>query len=159
MDITQSHVYRLARAGIVDADAPARATGSIDIEAAPEAVWDTLAHVENWPSIRSDISDARASSTPSAGSPFTWRAGGLPLSSAFALAERATRLTWASQAPGVAAVCVYAFEEIGSGRTRIRCEESMDAAAVAPDLDDAMLAERIRTWLEGIKAYAEGHAS
>ena len=159
MNVIESRSYALASAGVVDIDAPARASGSIDIDAPREAVWDALAHVENWPGIRGDISDARATAAPATGVTFTWHAGGLPLVSAFALVDRAHRLTWASTAPGVSAVAVYDFAELGPARTRIDCEESMDAAAVAPGLDDVALADRIRTWLEGIRAYAEARSA
>lgn len=155
MSIADSRVYRLALIGTVDAAAPARATGSVDIEAPRETVWDALAHVENWPSIRDDISDAQASGPPATGNSFTWQAGGVPIASVFGLVERATRLTWANTAPGLAMACVYRFDELGPHRTRIRCEESMDAATVAPHIDHRALAESIRTWLEGIKAYVE----
>ncbi|UYM06832.1 SRPBCC family protein [Solicola gregarius] len=156
---TESPAYRQALIGSVDAAAPACATGSIDIEAPRDAVWDTLAHVENWPSLRDDISKAVPSGPPATGSGFTWHAGGVPVTSAFALVERATRLTWANTAPGMAMACVYEFDELGPARARIRCEESMDAAAVAPHIDDGVLADNIRTWLEGIKAYVEGAGS
>jgi hypothetical protein len=141
----------------VDSAAPARATGSVEIEIeTPRAiVWDALAHVENWPSIRHDVSEVRAAGPPATGSPFTWQAGGVPIASAFALVERASRLTWANTAPGLAMACVYEFDELGPHRTRIRCEESMDAATVAPYIDHRALAENIGTWLDGIKAYVE----
>jgi hypothetical protein len=153
---TDSQAYRLALTAAVDTNAPARATGSIDIDAPCATTWDALAQVENWPSIRADITNAHASGPAAPGSIFSWHAGGVPITSAFALVERASRLTWANTAPGMTMACVYEFDELGPGRTRIRCEESMDAATVAPHIDDGVLAESIRTWLEGIKAYVEG---
>lgn len=155
MNATDSNAYRLALQGVVDTAAPARATGSIEIDAAREEVWEALAQVENWSSIRGDITDSRAAGPPATGSSFTWSANGVPMTSAFALVERPARLSWANMAPGVAAVCVYEFDELGSRRTRIRCEESIDAAAVAPGLDHEVLAANISSWLEGIKAYTE----
>lgn len=156
MGPTDSQAYRLALMGAVDTGAPARATGSIDIEAPRDTVWDALAQVENWPSIREDISDTRAALPPATGGAFTWHASGVLITSAFAQVERATRLTWANTAPGLEMACVYEFDELAPDRTRIRCEESMDAAAVAPHIDHDALAESIRTWLEGVKAFVEG---
>lgn len=150
-----SPAYQRALIGAVDPDAPARAYGSIDIDAPREVVWDAVAHVENWPSIRGDITDAVAPGSPAAGATFVWRAGGVPITSAFARVERPTLLTWANTAPGLAMTCVYEFEEPTPGRTRIWGEESMDAAAVAPHIDDAALAASIRSWLEGIRRFVE----
>lgn len=156
MAITDNRAYRLALDGAVDTGAPARATGTIDIDASRDSVWNALTHVENWPSIRGDISNAQTFGPAATASSFSWHAGGIPISSAFALVERPTRLTWANAAPGLDMACVYEFDELGPERTRIRCEESMDAAVAAPHIDDRALAESIRTWLEGVKAFVEG---
>lgn len=53
------------------------------------------------------------------------------------------------------ASCVYEFDRTEQGHTLIRCAESVDAAAVAPQVDSAFLAAGIRSWLEGIKAFVE----
>ncbi|MEV0110683.1 SRPBCC family protein [Nocardia sp. NPDC050799] len=156
MTTIESPAYQFALSAAVDTAAPAVAGGTIDVEASREVVWDALAHVENWPSIRADISDVVASGPPTEGSTFTWSAGGAPVASAFALAERPNRLTWATTAPGMSMVGVYEFDELGPDRTRIRAQESMDAAAAGVNIDNQVLAELIRTWLEGIKAFVEG---
>ena len=159
MHPADSRIYRLAAAGTVDADAPARASGTIAVEAPRAAVWDALAHVENWPTIRADVTDVRGPHEPTPGAPFTWRADGVPVTSAFAVVERPTRLAWVTTAPGLEMAGVYLFDEVGPARTRIRCTESIDASEVAPPLGGDALAEAIRTWLDGIKAYAEGRAA
>lgn len=159
MDVHDSGVFRLALTGTVDAEAPARATGSIDIDAPRAAVWDALAHVENWPGIRADVTDVRASGAPVSGGAFTWLAGGVPVTSALALVERPTRLTWANTAPGMAMACVYELDELSPHRTRLRCAESMDAAAVAPHIDHDVLAGNIRSWIEGLRAFVEADRS
>lgn len=153
MNPMDSQAYQLALNAAVDTGAAAVATGTIEIEAPREAVWDALAHVHNWPSIRADISEVEASGPPEPGAVFTWHAGGIPVTSAFALVERATRLSWATTAPGMQMAGVYEFDELGPGRTRIRCRESIDAPSVAPQLDSEVLTEQIRTWLEGIRGF------
>ncbi|MEV0350325.1 SRPBCC family protein [Nonomuraea sp. NPDC050680] len=155
MRTIDTRVYELASAGAVDMAAPAIAGGAIDIDAPREVVWDALAQVENWPGIRADVSDVEPSGPTESGSSFTWSAGGAPVTSAFALVERASRLTWVTTAPGFSMAAVYEFDDLGFERTRIRCQESMDAAAVAPHIDHDVLAGLIRSWLEGIKAFVE----
>ncbi|MBB5790241.1 SRPBCC family protein [Jiangella mangrovi] len=154
--------HRLAEEGRVDPAAPAHATGGIDVAASPEEVWDALATVANWPRFRADVTDAEtegpADAPADAGRAFRWRAGGHPVESRFAITDRPSRLSWSNAAPGLTASCVYEFDRTPSGHTRIRAAESMDASAVAPHLDHAALAEGIRTWLEGIKAFVEERA-
>lgn len=152
--MTAIDMHQFAARGVVDPSAPARATGQIGIATSPEKVWDALAKVQNWPSFRADVTQAETDGTGR----FTWRADGLPVESRFAIVERPTRLTWSNSAPGLSASCVYEFHRTDDGHTVVRCEESMDASAIAPHIDDAVLAEGIRTWLEGIKSFVEGQA-
>lgn len=156
MTIEAAQAHRLAEAGTIAEEAPARARGEVDIAAVPETVWDALADVSNWPAFRADVTDAVPAGPTTQGSTFTWAANGLPVSSRFALVERPSRLTWSNFAPGMAATCVYQFELTADGGTRIRAMESMDASGIAPDLDDTALEHGIRTWLDGIKAFVEG---
>ncbi|MET3896519.1 putative membrane protein [Devosia sp. UYZn731] len=149
-----SRLDQLAERGVVDRDASVIASGSIDIEASTQRVWALLADVTNWPSIRSDVGEVFFDDIPRRGAVFTWSTGGVPLQSRFAIVEPGNRLTWTTVATGLGAVHVYRFETIETGRTRILAEESMDAPA-APQLNSAILAVQIRTWLEGIKALAE----
>lgn len=151
-------IHQFAARGVVDPTAPARAEGHIGIATPPEKVWDALARVENWPSFRADVTQAQTGGTASSGRTFTWRANGLPVESRFAIVERPTRLTWSNSAPGMSASCVYEFHRTEDGHTLIRCEESMDASEIAPHIDDAVLGEGIRTWLEGIRSFVEGAA-
>jgi len=153
--MTANDMHQLAARGVVDPAAPARAAGQIDIATSPEEVWDALARVENWPSFRADVTQAETDGTASSGRTFRWRANGLRVESRFAIVERPTRLTWSNSAPGMSASCVYEFHRTEDGHTLVRCEESMDASAIAPHIDDAVLGEGIRTWLEGIKSFVE----
>jgi hypothetical protein len=156
---TDSPAYELALRARMDRDASARAPGAIEIDAPREQVWDALAHVANWPLIRSDITDPAASGPPATGACFTWGSAAGRVSSAFALVERPSRLTWANTAPGLSMTCVYELDELAGDRTLLRCEESMNAAAVAPDIDDVVLAASIRSWIEGIKHFVESRTS
>ena len=152
-----SRLDQLAERGAVDGAAPVVASGTIVVDAPARLVWDILADVVNWPSIRSDIGEVTFDDVPRRGAIFTWSTAGVALRSRFGSVEPANLLTWSTVAPGLDAVHVYRFEAIDPGHTRIRAEESMNAPA-APYLDNAILAEQIRTWLEGLKARAEGRA-
>jgi hypothetical protein len=155
MSASASGSYSLARRGLTDAGAPARARGRIDIAAAPEDVFDALADVGNWPDFRPDVTDAFSTGAAAPGQAFSWRAGGALVDSRFALVERPTLLTWSNEAPGMTAACVYRFEPLDAGGTRIDCEESMDASGAALHIDDDALAAGIRSWLAGIRRHIE----
>jgi uncharacterized membrane protein len=152
-----SRLDQLAELGVVDSAAPAVASGTIVVDAPAQLVWDVLADVVNWPSIRSDVGKVTLDDVPRRGAVFTWSTAGASLRSRFGSVEAGNLLTWTTVTTGLDAVHVYRFEAIDSGHTRIRAEESMNAPA-APYLDNATLAEQIRTWLEGLKARAEGRA-
>jgi uncharacterized membrane protein len=152
-----SRIDQLAERGTVDSAAPVVASGTIVIDAPAGLVWDVLADVVNWPSIRSDIGEVTFDDVPRRGSIFAWSTAGVALRSRFGSVEPASLLTWSTVAPGLDAVHVYRFEAIDPGHTRILAEESMTAPA-APYLNNAILGEQIRTWLEGLKARAEGRA-
>jgi hypothetical protein len=139
--------------GIVDPDAPVRASGEVVIEAPAARVWSVLADVRGWPAIRGDIHDVVASGPAAPGATFTWATDGNHLTSRFGIVEPGRRLTWTTYAPGVAAVHRYEVTPEGADRTRVWAEESM----VVPEfigLDADGLATRIATWLAGIGAVA-----
>jgi len=154
MELLTTDAYRLAHAGQIDHSGPAHASGEIEINADRETVWTLLAHVENWPQIRSDVTDVESIPGDGPGR-FRWLAGGIPIESAFALVERPSRLNWANAAPGMEMACVYTFDDAGDNRTRVRCAESMRAPEAAPHIDSAVLASSIQSWLEGLKSLAE----
>lgn len=156
MTVSASDAHRLAAEGRVDETAPAHATGSIEIAASPEEVFDALATVANWPGFRADVTQAETDGPAAPGRGFTWRANGLPVESRFAIVERPSRLSWSNYAAaGMTASCVYEFDRTEQGHTRVRAAESMDASAVAPQIDSAFLAGGIRSWLEGIESFVE----
>ena len=157
MVLSTTGAHLLATEGRVDETAPAHATGDIEIAASPEEVFDALSTVANWPGFRADVTEAETDGPAAPGRGFTWRASGLPVESRFAIVERPSRLSWSNHAvAGMTASCVYEFDRTEQGHTRIRCAESMDASAVAPQIDSAFLAGGIRSWLEGIQAFVEG---
>lgn len=146
----------LALAGEIDGQAPVQAQGSILVEAPVGRVWAALSGVMNWPAIRADINTVSQAAAAATGVVFTWRTGEVAVTSRFGIVDPDHRLTWTTTAPGLAAVHVYAFEVLGPALTRISAAESMDGPIVAAvQFNNAQLAERIQSWLIGIKDFAE----
>lgn len=76
------------------------------------------------------------------------------MQSRFAIVEPGRRLVWTTAVPGLEAVHVYRFEDVGQGAL-VSAEESINAPIAAPQLGNAELAGQIASWLAGIKAFAE----
>ncbi|WP_048644941.1 SRPBCC family protein [Nitratireductor soli] len=146
---------RHVRNGRVDPAAPVQASGEITIAAPPDKVWSVLSDVGNWPSIRSDIHDVEGGRKAAPDAVFVWSTAGVRLTSKFGVVEPGRLLTWSTSVPGLVMAHEYRFEPDGTGGTRIVCRESMWAPVAAPQIDDDELRSRIRSWLEGIKAFAE----
>ncbi|MFK4812003.1 SRPBCC family protein [Devosia sp. ZW T5_3] len=157
MEVQQPTSHELlALAGEIDNHAPVQALGSIVVEAPADRVWAALSDVTNWPAIRADINTVSRAEAAAPGGVFTWRTGEVAVTSRFGVVDPERLLTWTTTAPGLAAVHVYAFEVLGPELTRISAAESMDGAIVAAvQLNNSQLAERIQSWLIGIKNFAE----
>lgn len=146
----------LALAGEIDNFAPVQALGSIVVEAPVNRVWAALSNVTNWPAIRADINTVWQAEAAASGVIFTWRTGEVAVTSRFGIVDPERLLTWTTTAPGLAAVHVYSFEVLGPALTRISAAESMDGPIVAAvQFNNSQLAERIQSWLIGIKNFAE----
>jgi uncharacterized membrane protein len=66
----------LARAGIIESDAPIKASVEIVIQAPAEKVWSVLTAVNNWPKWQADIKEAEMIGPLESGTTFTWKSGG-----------------------------------------------------------------------------------
>lgn len=156
MSHEQFPAYMLcALRGEIDPAAPVRASGSIIIARPADEAWAVLADVSNWPEFRSDIHDVVATGEAAAGRSFAWSTGPIAVQSRFAIVEPGRRLVWTTAVPGLEAVHVYRFEDVGQGTTLVSAEESINAPIAAPQLGNAELAGQIASWLAGIKAFAE----
>lgn len=59
----------------VNKAAAAIASGEIEIRAEPEAVWDVLADIDNWPRWNPDVKEAKLMGGLRESSVFRWKAG------------------------------------------------------------------------------------
>lgn len=148
--IENTAAWNYAQAAILDPAAPVSASGEVTIARAPQAVWQLLHDVANWPDIRADVRDV----VPLQYGAFTWSAGPIPVQSRFARAEPGRLLTWCTKADGLEAVHVYRFEALDAG-TRLAAAESMRGPLALQAVTSTQLAAQIASWLAGIKALAE----
>lgn len=107
----------------VDRSAPAVASGSIEIEAAPEVVWDLLTTVEAWPSWNPDIRTAELDGDLAPGATFRWKAGPGTITSTIQELDPPHRITWKGRTFGIKAIHVHRLDPSTTG-TRVVSEES-----------------------------------
>ena len=109
----------------VNKDAPAIATGDIEIRAEPEVVWDLLADIDNWPRWNPDVKEATLMGGLRESSVFRWKAGPGTITSTLEKVDRPREIGWRGRTMGINAVHVYKLEPSAEG-TKVHTEESFD---------------------------------
>jgi hypothetical protein len=110
---------------VVDVDAPVVGSADIEIDAAPEVVWDVLAAVERWPTWNPDVKSVSVEGPLHEGSSFRWKAGPGTITSTVRRLDRPRVLAWTGRTLGIRAVHVWQLEP-RDGKTLVRTEESYD---------------------------------
>ncbi|MGH2774793.1 MAG: SRPBCC family protein [Actinomycetota bacterium] len=109
----------------VNKDAPASASGEVEIRAKPEVVWDVLADIDNWPSWNPDVKEAKLMGGLRESSVFRWKAGPGTITSTLEKVDRPREIGWRGKTMGINAVHVYKLEPHAEG-TKVHTEESFD---------------------------------
>jgi hypothetical protein len=113
----------------VNQEAPAVATGDIEIRADPEIVWDVLADIDGWPSWNPDVKSAELMGGLREQSVFRWKAGPGTINSTLQRVDRPREIGWTGKAIGMHAVHVFKLEPHAEG-TKVHTEESLDGMLV-----------------------------
>ena len=113
----------------VNRDAPAIATGEIEIGAEPETVWQVLSDINRWPSWNPDVKEATLSGGLNEGSVFRWKAGPGTITSTLERVDPPREIGWRGKTMGINAVHVYRLRPHGEG-TKVHTEESFDGLVV-----------------------------
>ncbi len=114
----------------VNKEAPAIATGDIEIRATPEVVWDLLADIDNWPRWNRDVKEATLMGGLRESSVFRWKAGPGTITSTLEKVDRPREIGWRGKTMGINAVHVYKLEPSAEG-TKVHTEESFDGLVVS----------------------------
>jgi uncharacterized protein YndB with AHSA1/START domain len=143
----------------IDRSAPATAQGELQIEAAPEVVWDVISDLERWPSWIPDIKSVAVDGPLAPGTVFRWRSRSASLTSTLATVDPPRELGWTGRTMGIRAVHVFRFEP-REGGTLARSAESWDGllAKLLKGYSRRTLGKGIRDWLALLKAEAERRA-
>ena len=142
---------------VVDPPAPVSATHSVDIQAAPESVWNALVDINRWPSLYPHITSARIEGAIAPGTTFRWKSGGVTITSTITEVVPSQRLVWTGRAIGTRAY--HSWDLIAQGdTTTLSTTETFDGWLVRlmPGSMQKMLEKTLVSWLERIKFSAEG---
>lgn len=129
----------LASHGVVQQDAPIKASSTIIIEAPRERVWRILANVSRWPQWQPDISNVSGASTLSTGATFTWQTGRTTIHSRVALVAPPKIVAWTGRAATARAVHVFVLTALSPNRTKVESCESMSGFLITWFYDSAAL--------------------
>jgi hypothetical protein len=144
----------------VDRTAPVVAESSIEVAAAPELAWDTIADIDSWlewnPNVRSMSLDGPVAE----GTTFRWKAGPGMITSTLRSVARPAEIGWTGKTFGVRAVHVWRFES-KDGRTLVMTAESF--AGWLPRLLRGSVRKQLQKSLDAglhhLKAEAERRAA
>ena len=138
---------------MIDAErgAPVYETGDIDVDASPEAVWDTLTDLDSWPRWSPGVTSVVTRGPFAVGTRFEWKAGPGRIRSEVVAADRPHGAAWRGRTFGIAAVHVWTMESRGPAATRVHSAESW--AGPLPRLLPAAMRKMVRRALdEGLAA-------
>ncbi len=144
---------------MIDADraVPVFATADIDVDASPEAVWDTLTDLRSWPQWHAGVKSVLFDGPFAVGSTFKWSAGTGFIRSEIVTADRPSRVAWKGYHGRIEAVHVWTMEPVGRATTHVHTAESWSGALprLLPGTMRKTLNRLIRKGLPGLKAEAE----
>jgi hypothetical protein len=114
-----------------DRFSPARAlvhvVNSLDMAAAPDAVWRVLIRAPDWPGFyanASNVAVAGGAAELSAGADFTWRTFGVDLKTQVREFEPPSHIAWLATAPGIEAYHAWLITPAPGGGCRVLTEET-----------------------------------
>jgi hypothetical protein len=105
-------------------DAPVYETGEIEVDASPEAVWDTLSDLSSWPRWMPGVKSVSFHGPFAVGKEFEWKAGPGTIRSQITVADRPDRAAWKGRTFGITAVHVWNVRSRGPAATHVHSAES-----------------------------------
>lgn len=140
----------------IDKNAPAIATGVIDIAATPQAAWSLVSSINDWPLWNPAVKSAELQGELAAGTQFKWKAGPGSITSTLESVDEPREIGWSGRTMGIRALHVYRIEPTDAG-CRVHTEESWSGIPVRllRGRMQKMLQEAIDAGLQHLKTVAE----
>ena len=146
----------MSRTTEANKQAPVVGASEIEIAAAPEAVWQVLTAIDQWPSWNPQVKSASLQGGLAEGAEFRWKAGPGTIVSRLADVQAPHRIAWTGKSMGLKAIHVHTLEERNGG-TLVKTEESYDGlvARLFRGRLRKMLDGALRDGLQHLKTEAE----
>jgi len=144
----------------IDRNAPAIASGKIEIAADRLAVWDRLTNFGGWPEWQPRVRSVDFDGEVAPGAVFRWKPGPTTITSTVTEVDPPSEVGWTGTTLGIQAVHVWRLAPSGGG-TSVTTEESWDGWLVRA-LKGPMaksLQKEIDAALGHLKAAVEGDAT
>lgn len=109
----------------IDRAAPVVAEVSLRIAAPPQAVWEVLTAIGDWPRWNPDVRKVKFAGPLEPGVTFRWKAGPGWITSTLRDVEPPGRIAWTGRTMGINAIHAYRFEADGDG-TAVHSGESWE---------------------------------
>jgi hypothetical protein len=142
----------------VDRSAPVFADHGIDVNTPRDAAWRLHTDINAWPSWQNDIESAVLEQPLAVGTSFSWSTYGMALTSTVYAINANSRILWGGTANGITAIHEWTFTDTPNG-VHVTTTESFAGDAVSADASNmqALLDQSLLSWLQQLKAAAEGN--
>lgn len=140
----------------INNNAPVKCSKSILINARREKVWAVLTGINEWATWQKEISRPLLKGNLATGAIFTWRTGGVQITSTLHTLEAYSRFGWTGKTFGLFAIHNWILKEMG-GQTEVAVEESMEGllARLFKKAFNRNLEKGMHYWLEALKKACE----
>ena len=143
----------------VDEGAPVQASATVDVDAAPDAVWAVVSDVAGWSSVYPELKDLAFKGPLKAGAKVSFKAGPAKIKGAIDEVREPSALSFRGKGMGATSTYVFSIAARNGGSS-LTLSQSMGGAAVRPM--KAMLQKIAESsaedWARAIAARAEGRA-
>lgn len=133
----------------INHNAPVKCSLSVTINSSSVDVWKVLTDIDKWPAWQSEIKKAKLHGLLKPESTFTWKSGGLNISSVLHTVQPYSFFGWTGKSIGVYAIHNWKITELNK-QVEVVVEESMEG--IIPNLFKKMLnkslEKSLRKWLE-----------
>jgi hypothetical protein len=145
---------RLAAQGLIQENAPVRATAQIVVAAPAAKIMRLLTNINGWPEWQSDISKATVKGSTVVGAQFVWSTGGMDIYSAIRLLDPET-VCWTGRMLHIRAIHCWTLNVLPDQRVLVTTRESMDGWLITKIYPSPELLKSDQHWLAQLKQAAE----
>lgn len=150
----ERNLRKMALKWELNPDATRLHEASIEVNAAPQQIWQLITEPGNWPHWQPKVTRARANDTLRGGSAFIWEHGKKHHTKVI-LDEKPYRIIWLSRALTHLSLTRWSIEPVGKNRSKVSLGESRDGFFLYLSLSNEEHQNELQEWLDALKKEAE----